>query len=639
MNCVKVALNLPLDKLFYYKVPEELTGQVKIGKRILVPFQKKKLIGFVVEEVKENHKNLREIIKIIDDFPPIGNDLLLLGRWIAEYYCCSIGQALHSVLPIQYPFKADKDKLNRKKSSFSLPVSHKCRGEIDALLKEGKVILLRVENWEKRIDLYLQLIKGVLEKNRQVILIVPEVSYIPPLQKALQNFYKGEVSVFHSKLSPRQRYNQWWRMKRGEVDLAIGTRSVVFSPFPKVGLIIIEEEENLAYKQIEVPRYHVREVAIKRAEIEQFPIVLFTQSPSLESWERGKEGVYKSISFSKDVKNFPQVEVVDLRKERDRIFSSPLTKTIRQELEKNRPVLLFLSRRGYANFLLCRECGEVIRCPNCNIGLTFHLRDDLICHYCGYRQKAPQVCPLCRGKELHRVGVGTEQVEAEAKKRFSGIGIRRVDLDAINSPLAYKQLLNNFKKGKSDLLIGTQLLIKEEILQRVSLVGIILIDTLLNLPDFRASEHVFQLLMKIKKLMRGDGKIIIQTYNPEHFALSALKKGKEEAYYEEEMKIREELGYPPYLHWVRILLEGRNKDKVEEAARRTEEKLKGEKISFLGPSPCPFSRIKGKYRYHLVLRDENLVRIREVLKKRLISLFVHFSNVKVAIDVDPLRTM
>jgi len=674
--CIKVALNLPLNQLFYYKVPEELAGEVEVGKRVLVPFKKKKLIGFIMEKLKEEHENLREIIKIFDDLPPIKNNLLLLGSWIAKYYCCSTGQALHSVLPIQYPFKViarsrechcegqdsssviAKDKVPKQSNllPFSLLKDDEYRNGINALFKEKNVALLKVGDWEKRIDLYLELIKWGLKENRQVILIVPEVSYIPSLQKALQNLYKDKLSIFHSKLTPKQRYEQWRRMKIGEANLAIGTRSVVFSPFPKIGLILIEEEENLAYKQIEVPRYHVREVAIKRGEIENFPVVLFTQSPSLESWQRVKKGAYKLVELPRHNGNFPLVEIVDLRRQRDRIFSSTLTRRMRQELEEDRPTLLFLSRRGYANFLLCRECGEVIRCPNCNIGLTFHLRDNLqyknfsptprgspssilICHYCGYQQEAPRLCPLCKGRQLRGVGTGTEKVEVEARKRFPGISIRRVDLDVITSLSARKHLLNDLNKRKGNLLIGTQLIIKEEILRRASLVGVILIDTLLNLPDFRAGEHVFQLLTKIKKLMKEDGKIIIQTYNPTHFALSTLKEGKEEAYYEEEMKIRKELGYPPYLHWVRILLEGRNKGRVGEIARKIEEKLKGGRVSFLGPSPCPFGKIKGRYRYHLVLRDESLAKIRDVLEKKLDSLLTHFHGVKVAIDVDPLRTM
>lgn len=642
MKYIKVALNLPLNQSFSYKVPPELSSRVKIGGRILVPFGKRILSGFVVEEIKrrEAKSRSREIIRVLDDFLP-GDNLLKLGRWISEYYYCSLGQALHSIFPIEQTFKIHKDE----KKDKELLVSQKADKEPSASqafrkfgVRGKEVFLFRAEDREKRAFFYLSLIKEVSKEKKQVILIVPEISYIPFLQELIQPYYEGEIAIIHSRLSPKKRYEEWRKIERGEASLTIGTRSAVFAPCPGLGLIIIEEEENSAYKQIETPRYHLREVAVKRAEIEGFPVVLFTGSPSLESWHRAKSGIYKSVRPSRSKRSFPEVEIVDMRTEKDRLFSSSLEREIRKNLQENNPTLLFLNRRGFANFLLCLECGRVSRCPNCNIGLTFHLKGKLICHYCAYEERAPRICPSCKGSYFRQAGLGTEQVEMKARKRFSGASIRRGDLDAINSQSLYKKLRADLWEEKIDILVGTQLVIREEILKHMSLVGVVLADGLLNLPDFRAGEYLFQLLLKIKRLMKQEGRLVIQTYNPTHYAIKAAVS-KEEDFYQKESEIRKDLGYPPYLHWVRILLEGRTKTKIEEVAKALKKRLDGEKIEFLGPSPCPFGKIKGKYRYHLVLKDENLSLIRQILKKKLNSLFSGIRGVKGIVDVDPLRTM
>ena len=639
MKYIKAALNLPLNQFFYYKVPPELTDRIKIGKRVVVPFKRKNLTAFVIEEVRKEkvRKSLKEIIKI-DNSPPLGADLLRLGEWISKYYYCSLGQTLHFMLPVQPGLKIDKGKKAKRDSSF-LFFTNAQYNEAVSLVREGGDFLFRPKNNKEKISFYLLLIKRAIKEGKDIILIVPEISYIPFLKRAIQYYYPRETAIFHSRLSLKEKYNQWLKMREEEVNLAIGTRSLVFAPFPQIGLVIIEEEENTSYKQIETPRYHVREVAMKRGEIEKFPVILTTQSPSLESWHNVKKRNYGLIELSGNNKHSSPVEIVDLRKEKNKIFSFLLEERIKENLNKNRLVLLFLNKRGFANFVLCRECGEVIRCPNCNIGLTFHLRNDLICHYCNYQMRVPQICPSCKGRELQRIGAGTQRIEKEVRKRFQTARMQRVDTDTINSSSAYKKLLQNLEDEKIDILVGTQLVIKERILKRIDLVGVILADTLLNLPDFRAGEHLFQLLTRIKSYIKEEGKIIIQTYNPSHYALKAFKEGKEEDFYNEEARIRKELSYPPYLHWIRISLEGKIKSRVEEAGKTIKEKLEKENLGFLGPSPCPFSKIKGKYRYHLILRDESLSRMRKILEKELKSLFTHFKGIKTTVDVDPLRTM
>lgn len=642
---IQVVFNLPLCRPFFYEIPQEFTSQVKIGQRVLAPFRKKRLTGFIVKKQKEKPKTkskLREIIRIIDETPSLKNNFFSLGRWISDYYFCSFGQALHCI----FPFTFSLTTVHQVSSSPQVETSQKEYRSISDILfphtqikpdksatndREGVFL---VYPGKEKVDFYRKVIQKVREEDRDVVLIVPEIDRIHSLKKALEKDFDEEIEIFHSRLSQRVRYERWLRMKEREVSVAIGTRSLIFAPFPRMGLIIIDEEENPSYKQKEVPRYHAREVAVKRREIENFPVVLLSQSPSLESWHRAKERFYQEIKLPQ-AKKSSTWKVIDMCKERSGIFSYLLKTLIKDALGKGETTLLFLNRRGYANFLLCLECGKVIRCPNCNIGLSFHLNKELVCHYCSYREKVPHLCPICQGRMLKEIGVGTQRAEAEAKKFFPQAKIKRFDADTISS-CSYRQLIDEMKTGRVDILIGTQLAIKEEILSLVKLVGLILADSLLNLPDFRAGEYTYQLLTKIENRMNKEGKLIIQTFNPTHYALNQTEK---EDFYCQELEIREELGYPPFRKWIRILLEGKDELKMMKVGDEMKDKLKEEKIEFLGPSPCPFPKLRGKYRYHLMLKEDTITPPNEVLNK-LNSLLSHQGRgIKIVVDVDPLFTM
>lgn len=642
MKYVKVALDLPLYQSFYYRVPREIALRVRKGKQVLVPFKSRNLIGFVIEETEKGRfKGARLVRRVIDDFPPLNDNFLYLGEWISKYYCCPLGQVLFSFLPAPKTFKINEEEKREQRS-----VEGKMRSmspsmilsEIKNIPQKG-VFLFQIEGEEKKIALCLYLISEILKENKQIIFIVPEVNYLESLKKIILTKIGEKVSIFHSKLSPRERYKEWERIRKGKINLIMGTRSVVFSPLNRPGLIIIEEEENLAYKQIEAPRYHTREVAIERGRREGFAVILFSNTPSLESWYKVKKGSYKLIKIQDKKENSPRVKIVDMRKEKDYIFSASLKLAINQNLKEKRLILLFLNRRGFANFLLCKECGRAIRCPNCDIGLSFHLGKNLRCHYCNYQEPVPLICPFCGGNHLYRMGIGTERVEIEIRKMFPKAHIKRVDIDTINSSLSYKEFLEDFIKGEINLLVGTQLAIKKEILQKISLVGIVSADISLNLPDFRATERAFQFMNKVKSFIKKEGEIIIQTYNADHYLLKILESGDNENFYEREIKIRKELNYPPYSHWVRVLLEGKIKERVKEIAEEIDKKLKKEKVNFLGPTPCPFPRIKGKYRYHLILKNKNSLEIGGILEKNIIPLFNKSKDVRITVDVDPLRTM
>jgi len=614
---IAVIFNLPIEKPFWYRVPPEFKNEVKIGQRVLAPFGKREMVGFIVEQSEKKPRGrLKEIIRVFDKFPPLDNNLFSLAKWMSEYYCCSLGQALHSLFPFPYPYLED------------LPPEIGLSDGKD----EDKENIYLVQPGDKKFELVSSFIADNRKLEKQAIILVPEINLITGFEEKIKKIEKRTIS-FHSKLSIKERYKRWLMMKKAEVNVAIGTRSVIFAPFPKLGLIVVDQEESTDYKQKETPKYNVRQIAIKRGKMEKFSVFLISDAPSLESWYQAKKKVYKSFNFSRRRKG-SFFEVVDLKKEKkkDRIFSRLLQDKIKDALEKKLSVMLFVSRRGYASFLLCSDCGEVIRCPNCNIGLSFHLKREMICHYCGFRTVAPSVCPFCGGRNLKKIGWGTQRVENEVKKRFPGARVKRFDLDIFKSSTYL--IPDYIKKREVDILVGTQLLIKEDILSLVGVVGVMLVDVLLNLPDFRASERTFQLLTRIRKGSRGKNSVIVQTYNPTHYVLNAKSN---EDFYSRELKIRKQLGYPPYQRWVRILIEGKRKDQVKDKSEEILNKIKKEGFNFLGPSPCPLSKIKGSYRYHIILRDTKGKNMQEFIKE--INPLARRSSIKIGIDVDPLSTM
>lgn len=616
-NYIAVVFNLPTGKFFWYKLPSKFKGKLKRGQRVVVPFRKEKKLGFVVEESSRRPEGkLKEVIDVFDKTSPFSDSLFELGVWMSEYYSCSLGQVLHSIFPFSFAYgeevASDSDYLKEKSTG------------------EAGVYLVRPGN--KKFEFLLHRIKENQELQRQVLILVPEISIIPGFQEKMEKS-GAKILIFHSRLSPKERYSRWLAMKRGEFDVALGTRSLVFAPFPRIGLIAVDEEESTDYKQKETPKYNLCQIATKRGELENFPVYLLSNSPSLESWYKVKKGTYRMIDFS-GKQRLVSFCIVDLKKEKkeNRIFSNLLQQKIKEALEKKRPVVLFVPRRGYASFLLCSDCGEIIRCPNCNIGLSFHLKEGMLCHWCGFQERPPRVCPFCDGRGLKKVGWGTQRVELEAKRNFPEARIQRFDLDIFKS--SAHLIPSRIENREVDILVGTQLLIKEEILSLVDVVGIILVDVLLNLPDFRATEHTFHLLHKIRRSLNKKGALIVQTYNPTHYVLRAKT---DEDFYSEELKIRKTLGYPPFQRWIRLLFEGRTKNKVKDKSNQVARELEKEDVNFLGPSPCPFFKIKGKYRYHIILRDDNTGSLQDVVKK--INSQMMRGTVKMGIDVDPLVTM
>jgi len=506
-----------------------------------------------------------------------------------------------------------------------------------------------------KTEVYIELMREVVKRGEQALLLVPEISLTPVFAARLKERFGDRIAILHSSLSPSERYDQWWRARRGEVDVAIGPRSALFTPFPRLGLIVVDEEGDGAYKQEETPRYNARDLAVVRAQSRKIPIVLGSATPSLESRENAAKGKYTLIKMLSRVeaRPLPDVEVLDLRKEKgekeDRgfvIFSSTLREALRQTFALGEQAIILINRRGYAPFLLCRECGHEFRCHDCSVTLTVHRREGiLLCHYCGFRTRIPAKCPLCSGEVLQPVGFGTEKVEERFRRDFPEVPVEVLDRDSTRKKGELVRILDRFRTQQTQALIGTQMLSKGHHFPNVTLTGVLNADSILGYPDFRSAEKTFYLLTQVAgRAGRGElrGKVMIQTAFPMHYAIQHALRHDYEAFYESEIQFRRTFHYPPVTSMIALVFRGKKLPDVEKAAiesgRRIEEAvapLAGTRMQ--GPAPAPLARIKGVWRYHILIRSPHRVSLRRAIETAMLG--KKWKGVDVAIDVDPLNML
>lgn len=507
-----------------------------------------------------------------------------------------------------------------------------------------------------KTEVYLQAIQKVLEEKRQALVLVPEIALTPLAISRFRARFGERVAVLHSGLSPGERFDQWMRAKRGEADIVVGARSAVFAPFPRLGIIVVDEEHDPSYKQEEDPRYHARDVALKRAEQLQIPILLGSATPSFESFYKAESGRYRLLVLpervpacaGREARSLPEVRLVDLKKEPGRlpaqagmpIFSQALLARIEERLKKKEQVLLFLNRRGYATFVLCRECGFALGCPRCSTSLTYHAQSRrLRCHFCDFTRRPPNLCPRCRGLRLDYLGFGTQQVEEAVKGRFPQAKVARMDRDTTKGKEAPKLILKALEEGRIDILVGTQMIGKGHDFPRITLVGVISADLSLHLPDFRAAERTFALLTQVAgRAGRGAvfGEALVQTYNPDHYCLQAVCRQDYKALYRTELPSRAERSLPPFASLIRLLVSSPKEDEAKEAAERLSSLLQGP-FHLDGPAPALLYKAKGRFRWQLLVKGEEGT-IREAVLMAL-KQFTTPWRVKVEVDVDPVELL
>ncbi|MDD5435966.1 MAG: primosomal protein N' [Candidatus Omnitrophica bacterium] len=659
----EVAVSLPMDRTFHYSVPQNLSETISVGKRVFVPFLNRAIVGYVVGLCDEaDVKNVKAIISVIDREPVLTEEMLKLTRWVKDNYFCSWGEAIAAVIPAG--IKKGKEAIgSRLKSAdyenekFPQSTPHDLVEEQSRALKsviesvdkhEHKTYLLHGITSSGKTEVYLQAIDHVLKSGGQAIMLVPEISLTPQTIERFSSRFGDHVAVIHSRLTAAKKFLEWKRIKDGKANIVVGARSAIFAPVKKLGVVIIDEEHETSYKQDDVPRYHARDVAEERARLNNCPLILGSATPSLESYYKAKAGVYRMIKLTKriDERLLPKVKIVDMRMElasrrRIEVFSKVLLDAVANTLTAGKQAMIFLNRRGFSTFVNCKKCGFVVKCKRCDTVLVYHFETKkLICHYCNYTTNAPDICPSCKSSYIKYLGLGTEKVESEMSHSFPHAKIARMDSDTTAKRGSHDRILGDFKTGKANLLVGTQMIAKGHDFPLVTLVGVVSADVSLNIPDFRASERTFNLLTQVGgRAGRGEdgGEVVIQTDTPGHYAILAAAKHDYDKFYSEEIKSRKELLYPPFINLVKVTVRARNDQFAAQTAMELQEaiKLADPEMLIAGPSPAPILRMRGYYRYNIMLKHKDRLAMCALLKKVLNS-FRKPHGILIAVDVDPV---
>lgn len=519
--------------------------------------------------------------------------------------------------------------------------------------KEHKTFLLYGVTGSGKTEVYLQSIEEVLRAGKEAIVLVPEISLTPQMVDRFKGRFGSQVAVLHSALSVGEKYDEWRKILRKEVKVVVGARSAIYAPFENLGIIIIDEEHESSYKQEDNPRYHARDVAIWRGKYHRCPVVLGSATPTLESFARAKKGVYEMLTMKKRMnkRELPTVDIIDMREElRDgnrSMFSQLLHEKIADRLEKKQQTVLFLNRRGHSTFVMCRDCGYVMQCPHCDISLTYHRTNhQMKCHYCSYEESLPKACPACESSYIRFFGTGTQKVEEEIMKLFPEARVIRMDVDTTSRKGMHEKLLKAFGEGKADILLGTQMIAKGLDFPNVTLVGVLTADTMLHLPDFRASEKTYQLLTQVSgRAGRHElpGEVVIQTYTPEHYSVELSKEQNYDVFFEREMYMRKMRQYPPYYYVALVTVSHPELLKAVQVTERIVSFLKqhcSEQAMVLGPVASAIPRIKDRYRYQCMIKYKREPNLKYVLK----MVNEHYQaemqkDLQISIDFNPTMLM
>ena len=743
--------NRRLDQSYHYLIPESL--ELKIGMRVLVTLQNRKVQGLVVNLTNDlpdelASVKLKPVLEGLGMDSLVPPDLIELAHWLAQTTICSVAQSLHTVWPLLngkveewiIPLASVKDPdvqtlewldsdafraikvLNRarnqgiplktfvkradiseatlekllqagwvkkearfvsigegsvKKASLgeasierkiSTGRTYELTGEqatavknVLTALAEGspQTILLHGVTGSGKTDVYLELIAQVLTQGGDAILLVPEISLTSQVARYFETQFGDQVIILHSRLRPREKMKAWEDILAGQKRIVIGTRSAVFAPLPHLRLIILDEEHDGAYKQDENPKYHARDVARKRMEQRKGVVLLGSATPSLEAYAAAQSGKIRRLTMTKRIGEsiLPPVEIVDMREElmqgNRSMFSLLLQQKLRERLERGEQSMLFLNRRGYSTFVVCRECGYVVSCPNCDITLTYHSQGQAMrCHYCNHQELPPLTCPKCASRYIRFFGQGTQRVEEELQGLLPETSILRLDFDTTRSGDAHHVILESFRRQEASILVGTQMMAKGLDFPNVTLVGVIAADQTLNMPDFRARERTFQLLTQVAgRAGRSTkpGEVVIQTYSPTDSAIMRAAHHDFKGFFWEEISYRKERNYPPYTHIVRVLLLHEKEDRVIKAANdlgaclqqgRLDRKLRKDELDILGPAPAVFTRIKNQWRWQISVKGRRLDLLRAFIHQGVQRFYKGSasSGIILNIEVDPLSS-
>lgn len=533
--------------------------------------------------------------------------------------------------------------INKEKETFKLTAEQQKAKNKILSQTQSSVFLLHGVTGSGKTVVYMEIVEEMLNRGKDSIFLVPEISLTPQMVYHFKSRFGDEVAVLHSRLSEGEKYDEYRKIVEGKVHIVVGARSAVFAPFKNLGAIIIDEEHTTSYKQDNNPKYSAIEIAIERAKNNNAIVILGSATPSLETYARSIKGLYTLVELKHRVNtnNLPLVEIVDMSKEKHRgsIFSSRLITEVNKRLEEHEQIILLLNRRGYSSFITCSNCGYTAKCPHCDITLTYHKTSNTLrCHYCGYADKMNDICPSCGEKAIKTLGTGTEKVEEEIKKVFNA-RVVRMDLDTTSKKGSHEKIITAFKNHEYDILLGTQMIAKGLDFSNVTLVGVINADTSLMIPNYRSNEYTFQLLMQTagrSGRREKNGSVIIQTFNPEHYAITLASKHDYIDFFKQEMEVRRKLSYPPYYYLIYIKVIGKDYNKISiesnKIASILTRELKNSKI--LGPTTCSVFKLNGLFRFGIIIKYKKEEKMEEVLQS-LVNHYKGNQTVKVDIDVNP----
>jgi len=654
MYYLNIAPARPLTDTLTYSSEQKLP----IGTRVEIPLGKSKCYGFVVgyEDNKPKH-DVKELLAVTSDAPYFNDNNLKFYKWISDYYHYPLGETLSLVIPTFLPKRTKKTKekertsIAKEKPMVNFTVEQ--NAALDFILDEKKQgaysdkNLMHGVTGSGKTEVYIEAIKDTMRKGKGSLVIVPEIALTPQLVKRIAEHFDGAISVIHSEISKVERYYNWTDLRTGRSLLCIGARSAIFSPMDNIGLIIVDEEQDPSYKQDDRLRYNARDLAFVLGKIHRAKVILSSATPSVESYYNAKEGRYSYITLNNRVRDLclPTTTVIDLKKADmvSKNFSSELVKQIKDTLAKKEQIILYMNRRGYSNSIICNECGYTVSCPKCSITLTEHKSKKLLlCHYCGYERNLPNYCDACGGHELRAVGSGTERVYEELEKIFPEAKIARMDSDSIKGRKKLKEMIDKITKREIDIVVGTQIIGKGHDFSDVTLVGIINADVNLYLPDFRAAERTFHQIMQVsgRAGRMSQGKVVLQTYVPDHFAIRTAVENNYNGFYDQELNNRNEVTYPPFTNLVDLKFSSTVKNDSIKAAAESADLIKdllkkhSLKITLLGPSPATIALINKRYRHHILLKGQSRASLHKLIKL-FNAMYKRNKKVRLNIDVDP----
>ncbi|MCQ2589993.1 MAG: primosomal protein N' [Treponema sp.] len=668
MQYLQIVLNLPLNQSFTYSYipPEKENPELlpEIGKRAEIMFGNKKTTGFIInisetipEDCPVEEGKIRPIKRILDKEPLFDKELIENAKWISHYYLCSLGEAVFSMIPSGRRetglggFNFEEEISNVKRNTLSDEQAKAVKEILEtAFVNENinKFHYLYGPTGSGKTEVFLQLAEEILNAGKSVIYLVPEISLTGQVAKSVTERFGNTAAIIHSGLTPSQKLTQWNRIRHEEAKVIVGARSAVFAPTPNLGLIIIDEEHDGSYKSNSNPRYHARQVAMHRAKNLNIPLLMGSATPSVEAWQGMTKGSIIAHKLSKRLSGgeMPHISCIDLKMfNMEGCISEPLEKEINKTFEQKHQAILFLNRRGFTHFFKCNTCGFELKCKNCSVPLTLHKNQNrLKCHYCGWSVIPPESCPQCGSLDIGTSGFGTEFIEAEAKAKFPNARILRLDTDALNNKEELLEKLEEFKQGKYDLLLGTQMVAKGLNFKNLQMVGVILADAGLHMPDFRASERTFSLITQVAGRAGRyfpDGKVFVQTYSPGNEAIYYSVKGQIAKFYETELQTREMLDFPPFSRLLRIVFRAFNKKDAEETCQAASHILRENTpkgCEILGPSECPIEKINSNYRFQIILKGSSIIPLQSAARKLLYD-YKHNPNVYIEYDVDPVSLL